>query len=264
MVPESDSYERRYAELEKLWASPSFGDVQRKLQAMLVRAPEQLLHTRGTLLNGQPCTAALRARDVLELVPGNVVTARTAVWYCALVQDAARAHRAWHQHALVVAPDAFARWRARKDAADAAAALGAADLYAPGTVVLVPVCESTQRWSLLLALPARDADGRARVQVLFVDPAARFDPMVLADCTALLRACHTARGCPDAPLVVTKHVPLPAAAAHPAPCDAAVAVLALVRAVVARETMGVPTRLIPAFRLHPIRELLKNSLIPLH
>ena len=41
MVPESDSYEQRYAELEKLWASPSFGDVQRKLQAMLVRAPEQ-------------------------------------------------------------------------------------------------------------------------------------------------------------------------------------------------------------------------------
>ena len=268
-MPEGEQYEAQYAALEKLWASQSFGELQAKLQAMLLRAPGQLLHSRATLLNGQPCAgtaaAALVARDVLELVPGNVVTERTAVWYCALVQDAARTHPAWRQATVLLSPDAFSRWRARKDAAETLRALGPADALAPGTVLALPVRESVHRWALLLAVPARSTDGAATdVSLLFVDPHGAFSPMVRADATALLQACFAARGGAGALTVSHKNVPLPAPAADPAPGDSAVAVLALIRAVVAREKLGLPRRLIPAFRLHAIREMLKNSLLPMN
>jgi len=252
-----------YVKLEQLLASPAFNTIQQRMLNLLARNPEQILYTRPVLVNDQLCPSVLATRQTMQMVPGNVMTEQLFNWYCGLLQDAAKKNQDWRK-SIIFTPEVFSAWRAKKNIAETGSVTGTSNPFTPDVVTLFPVCESALSWSLLVAR-TQPGPGGLTVNLLFFDPNLRFNASVLDDCVSLVRTFYVSRGGDANRLTVsTRKVELPEDCCSPEPIDCAVEIISVLRSVLSRDKIGMPKRLLPAFRVHIIRELLSNDIIPLN
>jgi len=259
---DESSIDRSFSKLEQLIQSPGFQALPQRMMSLLARNPDQVLHTRDINLNELYRPVTLATRQIMQLLPGNVLTDAVVSWYAAMVQEGAMKDPSWRQ-SVIFPPEVFSAWRAKKDIMETMSAVGTKNPFIPDTLILFIVCESAQNWSLIVGRPQNSSSGLV-VHLLFFDPNAQFHEHVIDDCVSLVRTCYVSRGGDASTLnIVLRNVQLAADCSCPAPNDCAVSVIALIRSLVAREKLGLPLRLIPAFRFHAIREMLNNSLLPL-
>jgi len=229
---------------------------------LLARNPDQILHTRPAVVNEQLNPAALITRQIMQVLPGNVVSEQLFNWYCGLLQEFAKKNHEW-RHTTFFMPEVFSAWRAKKNIIETMASIGPSNPFTLDTVVMFPVCESALNWSLLIGRSQPSPSGLV-VNLLFFDPNSAFNDAVMSDCVSLVRSFYAYRGGnPNALKVATRKVELPDDCCSPAPSDCTVSVMAVVRSVVTREKIGMPKQLLPAFRIHVARELMSNTIISL-
>jgi len=251
---------QNFIKLEQLHRSPSFGSLEQRMLDLLTRNPDQILHTRPTLVNEQLNPSALVTRQIMQMLPGHVLSEALFNWYCGLLQGVAKTKKEWRS-TVIFSPETFSAWRAKKDIVETVNSVGPGNPFGLDVATLFPVCENATTWSVLLARTQPSPTGLV-VHLLFFDPNGRFSDPVLIDCVSLLRSFYAYRGGDAKTLsIVPRKFELPEECRAPEPQDCAVEILALVRSVITREKIGLPLRLIPAFRIHAIRELLNNDII---
>jgi len=261
-APPNEQIDKDYIKLEQLRMSPSFSSIEQRMLDLLARNPDQILFTRPAVVNDQLNPAALVTRQIMQMLPGNAISEPLFNWYCGLVQEAVKKNPEW-RNSIIFTPEVFSAWRAKKNVTEAVSCIGTTNLFSLDSVVLFPVCESAMNWSLIVSRSQPSPTGLV-VNLLFFDPYSRFNDAVLSDCISLVRSCYALRGGNTNTMkIATRKVELPDDCSTPIPCDCAAEVMAIIRSVITKEKLGMPNRLLKAFRIHTIRELLNNEIIPL-